>query len=231
MKKPFIILTFLLTFATTFSFAESLENEADLLDPPTISKALGHSFARNLMETPGFHFDIEAVVEGIQDAISGKPSPLTDAEYEKAFDIIQQRYLEELSSANLNQANTFLENNLKEKNIIELVPGKLQISILHEGEGDSQISEKDTPLVQYTGKYLDDTNIGNSEDPIHIQMDQAFPGIKQGLIGAKKGEQRRLYIHPELSHSSSDIAFPNSLMILDITVVETNSKLETDESE
>jgi FKBP-type peptidyl-prolyl cis-trans isomerase len=231
MKKPYLLLTLLLAFVTTFSFADSALDEDGLLDPQTVSKALGHSFAKNLMETPGFQFDIQSVVEGIEDALSGKPSPLSDVQYEKAFDIIQQRYLEEVSTANLNQANSFLQKNLEESNIVELVPGKLQISILNEGKGDDVVQENDIPLVHYSGKYLDETSIGNSEEPIHIQMEQAFPGIKKGLIGAKKGEQRRLFIHPEMSHSSSDIAFPNTLMILDITVVETNSSIEQAQSE
>ena len=109
MKKTLAILTLILTFTTSFSFAESAKEDAKLLDPQTVSKALGHSFAKNLMETPGFQFNLQSVVEGIEDALSGKPSPLTDAQYEKAFDIIQQKYLEEVSTNNLNQANLFLE--------------------------------------------------------------------------------------------------------------------------
>lgn len=50
-----------------------------ILEPQTLSKALGHTLAKNLMETPTFNFDVNSVVEGMQDELEGRPSPLTDA--------------------------------------------------------------------------------------------------------------------------------------------------------
>ena len=95
-----------------------------ILEPQTLSKALGHTLAKNLMDTPTFNFDVNSVVEGMQDELEGRPSPLTDAEYERAFDIIHQRYLDEMSTANLNQAESFLNLNMDNPGIIEIIPGK-----------------------------------------------------------------------------------------------------------
>ena len=226
MRKPLAILSMICVLSSSLLFCNPLEDDA-LMQPETISKALGHTFAKNLIETPGFSFDIPSVVEGMQDALEGRPSPLSDAEYEHAFDIIQQRYLDELSTANLTQADIFLNTNLEEANVKELVPGKLQVSVIKEGEGEATVSDSNNPVVVYTGKYLDDTTIESSDnEPITVQMQQAIPGLQKGLIGAKKGEQRRLYIHPELCHSPSEQAsIADPLMILDVTVIETDSKL------
>ena len=230
MKRPLVIFTVVCALWSSLSFCDSLQDEEQLLEPETVSQALGHTFAKNLMDTPGFRFDIPSVVTGMQDALDGRPSPLTDAQYERAFDLIQQRYLDELSTANLTQADTFLNQNMTETNVVEVVPGKLQISVMKEGGGDATVNDSDNPLVLYTGKYLDDTKIESSEnEPITIQMQQAIPGLQKGLIGAKKGEQRRLYIHPEFCHAPSDqIALSDPLMILDVTVLETNSDAPQD---
>ncbi len=189
-----------------------------ILEPQTLSKALGHTLAKNLMETPTFNFDVNSVVEGMQDELEGRPSPLTDAEYERAFDIIHQRYLDEMSTANLNQAESFLNLNMDNPGIIEIIPGKLQMSILEKGEGTASIQSEDTPVLHYTGKYLDDSLIEPVENE-PFPMNQAIPGLQKGMIGAKKGEKRRLFIHPELCHSETD---QEPLLILDVTVVETN---------
>ncbi len=227
MKRPLALFTMICAVCSSLLFCDSLEDDV-LMQPETVSKALGHTFAKNLMETPGFSFDIPSVVEGMQDALEGRPSPLSDAEYEHAFDIIQQKYLDELSTANLTQANIFLNANMEEANVEELVPGKLQVSVIKEGKGEATIGNNNNPVVVYTGKYLDDTAIESSEneEPVTIQMQQAIPGLQKGLIGAKKGEQRRLYIHPEFCHSPSDQAsIADPLMILDVTVIETDSQL------
>lgn len=227
MKRPLATFAMICALSSSLLFCDSLEEDV-LMQPETVSKALGHTFAKNLMETPGFSFDIPSVVEGMQDALEGRPSPLSDAEYEHAFDVIQQKYLDELSTANLTQADIFLNTNVGEADVEELVPGKLQVSVIKEGKGEATIGDNNNPIVVYKGKYLDDTAIESSDDePITIQMQQAIPGLQRGLIGAKKGEQRRLYIHPELCHSPSEqdsIADP--LMILDVTVIETDSQLE-----
>lgn len=235
MKKIFTLALFTGIVFNSFLFANSantLNNEEKLLNPQVVSKALGHTLARNLMDTPGFHFDIPCVVIGMQEALAGKPSPLSDSEYEQAFDMIQQKYLDEISKANLDQASTFLDNNAKETNVVEIIPGKLQMSVLEEGEGSNIVHESDSPVLLYKGKYLDETNVIGTENGAEtIPLNQAIPGLKHGLVGAKKGEKRRLYIHPEFCHSPAEQSyFPDPLMILDVTVLETNTSSTDDNS-
>lgn len=206
-----------LTVGSAFCAAN---NEA-ILEPKTLSKALGHTLAKNLLETPTFNFDVKSVITGMQEELEGKPSPLSDAEYEHAFDLIHQKYLEEMSAQTLEQADAFLNMNIENPGIIELIPGKLQISILEKGEGSVAISENDTPILKYTGHYLDESPV-EATDGEAFPMNQAIPGLQKGMIGAKKGEKRRLFIHPDLCHSETE---REPLLILDVTVVETNSNI------
>lgn len=234
------LLTIAVAFASVFSMnafaekvekkAKAVEKEKNLMDPQMVSRAIGHFFAKNLKESSGFHFDLKSVIKGMQEALGGKPSPLSQAEYEQAIQMILQKDIEEKAANNLNEANTFLENNTANADVIELVPGKLQMTILKEGQSDHAVEANGQPLVYYTGKYLDNTSLGSSEkEPVQLHLEQEFPGIRLGLVGAKEGEQRRLFIHPELC-PSSDLTAPNSLVILDFTVVKANPSLESQDT-
>lgn len=190
-----------------------------------VSRAFGHIIAKGLIENPGYQFDLENVVAGIKEELKGEPSPLTEEQYEKAASLIQKKYFDEMSNQNLSQANEFLKENAHNQDVEEIVPGKLQVSIIKEGSGPA-ISEDSTPLVHYTGRYLDETVFGTSEqmEPIALELNEAIAGFKQGLIGAKKGESRRLFIHPELGYGTSGFLLPNALMIFDIEVLETQAE-------
>ena len=185
-----------------------------------VSRAFGHMLGKNLIENPGYQFSLDDVIKGIKEEMAGEPSPLSDEEFDELTAQISQKCLDEMSETNLKQANAFLEKNADNEDIKEIVPGKLQMSVLKQGEGPT-ITENNTPLIHYTGRYLNDTVFGTSEqmEPIALELNETIPGFKQGLIGAKEGESRRLYIHPELGYGTSGFLLPNALMIFDIEVV------------
>jgi len=189
-----------------------------------VSRAFGHIIAKGLIENPGYQFDLENVIVGIKEELKGEPSPLSEEQYEQAASQIQKKYFDEMSNQNLSQANEFLKQNAQNQDVEEIVPGKLQVSIIKEGTGPS-ISEESTPLVHYTGRYLDETVFGTSDqmEPIALELNDAIPGFKQGLIGAKKGESRRLFIHPELGYGTTGFLLPNALMIFDIEILESHA--------
>ncbi len=219
---------------STFAFSDDVasENEKDTLPEVTvISEAFGHLIAHNL-DSPGFQFNLQGVIKGMQDASEGKVSPLTEIEYEQAITVIQKTCFDELANQNLHDANDFMSKNANNEEVIELVPGKLHISILEMGSG-YEIAADSTPLVHYTGKYMDETVFSSSKDigePIPLELDRAIPGFTQGLVGAKVGEKRRLYIHPDLAYGTSDLLPPNSLLIFDIEIISSDIKSDNNQN-
>ena len=110
--------------------------------------------------------------------------------------------------------------------MIELVPGKVQVSIIKEGEG-AEVLPDSTPLINYSGRYLDEAStqfVQDPDSPVPVKLDQAMAGLSKGLIGAKEGEQRRIYIHPDYGYGAYDPFHPNSLLIFDINVVQSDMK-------
>jgi peptidylprolyl isomerase len=193
------------------------------VDMQKLSEAFGNFIGRNL-KTPGLKFDIEEIIKGIREGAEGKPSPLTDKEYEKMMATVQEQAFKEMSSANLKKANDFLEKNKSASGVTEIVADKLQYMTLKEGNGPV-VEAHSSPKIHYTGKYQDGTVFGTSEEtggPITIPLDQTIPGFSKGIVGMKEGEKRRLFVHPDLGYGTTGQLPPNELLVFDIEVVKAN---------
>jgi len=189
-----------------------------------LSEAFGHFIGKNI-QTTGINFDIDAFIKGIRDGAQGKPAPMSDQEYEKRMASQQENAFKNQSEENLKKADAFLEKNRNEDNVKEIEPGKLQFTILQEGNGD-EVQNGNDPLIHYTGKFIDGDVFGSSEEsgnPITIPLNQTIPGFSKGLLGMKEGEKRRIFVHPDLGYGTAGHLPPNSLLIFDVELFKASS--------
>lgn len=196
----------------------------DQIDMKKLSEAFGHFIGRNL-QSPGLKFDLDGIIKGIREGAAGQPAPLSEKEYEEMMAAVQERAFKEMSTTNLKAANEFMSKNGKTEGVIEVVPGKLQYVIVKEGSG-AAVEAHSSPQIHYTGKYLDGTVFGTSEEmggPITIPLDQTIPGFTKGIIGMKEGEKRRLFVHPDLGYGTTGQLPPNELLVFEIDVVKSNT--------
>jgi len=183
-----------------------------------ISRAYGHLIYKSL-DNPILKLNVDEVIQGMQDARAGKPSPMTEQEYEEAIADVQQISMKEMADKNLKEAEEFLTKNAKEPGVIELEDGKLQALVLQEGDGEA-VTEQSLAVMHYKGEYLDGTVFGNSNggEPAAINLNQTIPGFRQGVLGMKVGEKRRLFIHPDLGYGTTGQLLPNALLIFELDV-------------
>lgn len=210
--------------STTTSAATNQADQSKPIDMKKLSEAFGNFIGRNL-QSPGLSFDLESIIKGIREGATGHPSPLNEKEYEEMMTAVQEKAFKEMSANNLKAANDFMAKNKQETGVVEVVPGKLQYVILKEGNG-ATVEPHASPKINYTGKYLDGTVFGTSEEmggPITIPLDQTIPGFSKGIIGMKEGEKRRLYVHPDLGYGTTGQLPPNELLVFDIEAVKANS--------
>jgi len=184
-----------------------------------ISETYGHLIYKSL-NNPTLQLGADNVIQGIQDARDGKRSPMSDQEYEEAIANIQEFAFKEMSEKNLQAANDFLAKNATAEGVVELEPGKLQVLIQQEGEGE-EVTDETLPTLHYTGKYIDGTVFGSSdkEHPSSINLKHTIPGFRQGIVGMKVGEKRTIFIHPDLGYGTAGQLLPNALLIFEIEVV------------
>jgi peptidylprolyl isomerase len=197
------------------------------IDVRQVSEAFGHFIGKNL-ESPGFEFDVEAVIQGIYNAVAGKPSPMAEEEYEQALSFIQEHAFQVLADQNLEEAQTFLKANASNENVIELEEGKVQYEVQENGTGEP-VATSSSPLIHYTGKYLDGTVFGSSQEgePISVPLEQTIPGLSKAIVGMKEGESRKIYIHPEEGYGTSSHLPPNSLLVFDVKVLKADAGTST----
>jgi peptidylprolyl isomerase len=211
-----------IAFLLTISF--SLFAEPPTQDVKKISEAMGYLIGKNLDDL-GINLDVDLVMKGIAEASKGKTSPMTEEECVSAISIMQDAIVQQTAQKNLEEANRFLQENAKKAQVHELSSGKLQYRIEKKGSG-SKVEKYHCPMVRYTGKYLDGTTFGSSEEPEIISLDATIPGFANGLVGMQEGEKRTLFIHPELGYQNTGVLLPNSLLIFEVEVLKADASLE-----
>jgi len=200
---------------------EPQETQANEPNVEKISEAFGHLLGKNL-ESMGMKFDIAKLVKGLQDASEGKAAPMTEMECIQAIATAQEIVYKEAAAENLKEAESFLATNKTASGVQVLEEGKLQYTVTHEGKGAS-IDENSSPLIRYTGKFLDGSVFGASTEDELFHLDESLPGLKKGLLGMKEGEKRTLFIHPDLGFGTRGALPPNSLLTFEIEVVQANA--------
>jgi peptidylprolyl isomerase len=201
--------------------------EAPMSQPVEItrlSEAFGHVIGKNL-ENIGVKFDMAQVIKGLQDAIAGKESPMSEMECIQAIASVQEKIFKEQCSENLKRAETFLADNAKTEGVIALEDGKVQYRIIEKGTG-AEIESHFSPQIRYTGKYLDGSVFGASKEEETISLDEIIPGLKAGLVGMREGEKRTVYIHPDLAYGTNGYLPPNSLLTFDIEILKANAPIK-----
>jgi len=206
--------------------AEAAKTEEKTSEPHSIthvSEAFGHLIGKNI-ESIGMKLDIESVVKGLHDSIAGKSSPMTEMECIQAITAAQEKAFQAKASENLSLAETFLAKNKKQKDVVLCEEGKVQYKIEKTGSG-AALEASATPLIQYTGKYLDGSVFASSTEAEPISLDELIPGLKAGLIGMKEGEKRTVHIHPDLAYGTKGALPPNSLLTFEIELIKNQAPI------
>lgn len=235
MKKQIRILSLFSLLAISTLGAED-KAQAKLAEAPAapqvaepveiarISEAFGHLIRKNL-DNIGVKFDMAQVIKGLQDAIAGKESPMSEIECIQAIASVQEKVFKELCAENLKRAETFLADNSKTDGVVAIEEGKVQYKIEQAGNG-AVVEPHFSPLIKYTGKHLDGSVFGSAKEEEAISLDEIIPGLKAGLLGMKEGEKRTVYIHPELAYGTSGYLPPNSLLTFEIEIVKANAPIQ-----
>ena len=122
---------------------------------------------------------------------------------------------------NLQQSESFLEQNLLNSSVIEIEPG-LQYLILESPQGNSSSPMlSDTIIADFHGTLMDGTVFWSSIDigePLTIKLSQLIPGCQKLISRMQEGDFWRVFIHPDLAYGEEGRPTipPNSALIFDI---------------
>lgn len=219
LNRFFFIFTFIPAY---FLFSEEIPSN-QLLDKEVedLSFYMGYSIGRDHFKNCyGLPYKFEKIVEGMQAAERGDLIPQKE-DLVPLIKRIQQQIIEKQSALNLQEAQAHLQAIAKETVVVSVEPTKLYYIIKNPGEGQEI---NDHPWLHFkvyeleNGSYkLKYSTYENFEKPIQINLEEVIPGFEKGIKKMRVGEERRIYVHPDLAFGSGKQGIsPNRLIVFDV---------------
>lgn len=196
------------------------------------SYGIGVNIGRNMKQQPGLEVDLPSMILGLQDAVNGAPTKLSDREMEEALQAMgaelskkaaaKQR---EVGDANKKEGEAFLAAN-KGKEGVQTRPSGLQYKVMKEGNGASP-KATDTVKVHYRGTLLNGKEFDSSykrNEPATFPVNRVIAGWTEALQLMKVGAKYQLWIPSELAYKengagpNSDIG-PNAMLTFEVELL------------
>ncbi len=193
------------------------------------SYVVGVDMARNF-KRQGIDIDIDLLVKGLKDGLSGDKLLITEADFRQSLIMIQneQRARQRMAGRTPEDINKyrgikFLTDNKTQEGVTAL-PSGLQYKILKNGDGKKP-TEEDTVECNYRGTRLEGTQFAstNPEQPATFKVKEAsVPAWKEALPLMPIGAKWRLFIPPQLAYGVAGVGRdigPNETVIFDLELV------------
>src|SRR5262249_37567593 len=100
---------------------------------------------------------------------------------------------------------------------------ELYYELLREGEGEQQVAEDATPLIHYSVTTFEGILVASTfkeSRPVRLPLKEVIIGFRHGIVGMRKGERRKLYVHPDLAYRRGGCVPPNSVLIFEVELTE-----------
>ncbi len=201
-----------------------LESEQD-----KISYSVGYNMGLNLANQKT-RFNLDALTQGIQDAVSASEPLLDQTQLKAALETYQKIQAGQFSADRAAQAETnktagetFLIANKEKENVITTSSG-LQYTVLREGTGPRpQLT--DSVSVHYIGTFIDGSEFNNSYktgNPAIFTVNQVIPGWTEALQMMKVGGKWRIWLPAELGYGEAGagtLIGPHAVLVFEVELL------------
>ncbi|MBV1872769.1 MAG: FKBP-type peptidyl-prolyl cis-trans isomerase [Gammaproteobacteria bacterium] len=192
-----------------------------------VSYGIGQQMGGQLKEAPFEGFEIDAVLEGITDALKGQQSQVEEALLEAAFQEINAK-MKEAEAQNAGTAaaegEAFLVENATREEIIVTESG-MQYEIITAGDGERP-SATSKVRTHYHGTLVDGTVFDSSYDrgePAEFPVDGVIAGWTEALQMMPTGSKWRLYLPYQLAYGergAGGAIGPYAALVFDVELLE-----------
>ena len=206
---------------------------ADPVPLETTAAKAGYAIGTNIgsgLKRDGVSIDTTALMAGIEDALAGKPTRLTDEELAAALAELQKELIAKagaMGEKNKAEGLVFLDENKTKEGVTTTASG-LQYKVITQGTGNIPKST-DTVSVHYEGTLIDGTVFDSSFErgtPATFPVDGVIPGWTEALQLMPEGSTWELTIPSELAYgeqgAGADIP-ANSVLKFKVELLEINN--------
>lgn len=226
----------LLAGAIALSFVGSVMAEALNTDEQKASYGIGFGFASNLMQqTQGLELDTDALVAGIEAAMSGSETALSQTEINAAIQALQEKQQAAMAEQQAEQQGQIAENKAageafladnSERDEVTVTDSGLQYEVMSSTDDGASPTAEDTVRVHYHGTLMDGTVFDSSVDrgePIEFPLSGVIAGWTEGVQLMTEGDKYKFYIPAELAYgdnSPSPTIPAGSVLMFEVELLE-----------
>jgi len=198
------LLTAVLGVALLISQASAGEPLVLKTEKEKVNYGIGVNTIRNFQQQ-GIEIDLEALIQGMRDALSGGKLLLTDEELHKTLISIQTEVRRKQKMAPImaaQEGKAFLAENKKKEGVVNL-PSGLQYKILKAGDGKKP-TDADLVVCNYRGILLNGAEFDRSYPghPVTFSVREGggIPGLSEALKLMPVGSMWQLFVPPQLAY-------------------------------
>lgn len=201
-----------------------------------ISYSLGYQIGGDF-KRQGVEMNEEAVIQGMQDAISGKEPMMSSQEMNATLIELKRKVVaeqrakrKELELQGIEEDTKFLKENADKPDVITTESG-LQYKIISQGSGKSP-SPSDQVTVHYRGTLSSGQVFDSSHDrgkPATFQLSQVIKGWSEGLQLIKEGGKIQLVIPPGLAYDRGPLE--RRTLVFDVELISVDEKKPQEDSD
>jgi FKBP-type peptidyl-prolyl cis-trans isomerase FklB len=226
IKKMTGVVAAVITAGTAFAAEVELKTDIDKANY-SVGYQVGSDFKSQNVEV-----NMDALVKGIEDALSGGQALMTPEERHATLTALRQKIaaeqqarLKEQAAENLAKSKAFMAENAGKDGVTAL-PSGLQYKIIAEGSGASP-TKGDKVTVHYRGTLIDGTEFDSSfkrNKPAMFGVSDVIAGWTEALQLMKEGSKWQLFIPPALGYGASSAGQipPNSTLIFEVELISIN---------
>jgi FKBP-type peptidyl-prolyl cis-trans isomerase FklB len=193
------------------------------------SYSLGYQFGLGV-KGDKIEIDLETLLQGLRDAVSGQESPMNREEMKKALADLRQRVrdeqrrkMQEEMVRNAEESDRFLRENGKKEGV-RVTKSGLQYVVLKEGNGAAPGMDESVK-VNYRGTFADGREFDSSfarGTPQTVRTDGVIKGWTEALQMMKAGSKWRIFVPPDLAYGRTGLGQkipPNTVLVFEIELV------------
>ncbi|MFC2133443.1 FKBP-type peptidyl-prolyl cis-trans isomerase [Bacteroidota bacterium] len=229
MKYQLMVILSLLIFTTAACQETKLEKSDLETQNDKASYSIGLDIGRNI-NSQQLDLDIEKLIHGIRDGVSGDSALLTQEEIQQVMQkfseerIAQQNQAtSEESEKNRADGEEFMNNNKTRDGVIEL-PNGLQYEVIKSGSGASPTAT-DKVKVHYRGTLIDGAEFDSSYkrgEPAVFGVNQVIKGWTDILQIMQVGDHWKVYIPDNLAYGergAGNMIPPGATLIFEVELL------------